>query len=73
MKKKGVCFGCSRRREAVRLVEGREDGMLVHDGILVHRSQRKLGPMRLVSHACGRLSLMSGMPVRNTASLQCPA
>src|SRR5215470_7760485 len=62
-----------RRREAVRLVEGREDGMLVQDGILVHRTQRRLGPMRLASHACGRLSLMSGMPVRNTASLQWPA
>src|SRR5262245_38829799 len=40
-----------RRREAVRLVEGREDGMLVHDGILVNRTQRRLGPMRVASHA----------------------
>src|SRR5262245_23129182 len=43
-----------RRREAVRLVEGREDGMLVHDGILVRRTQRRLGSMRLASHACGQ-------------------
>jgi hypothetical protein len=67
------CHGahCS-AREGGRLAEGREDGMLVHEGILVHRTERRLGPMRLASHACGRLSLMSGMPVRNTASLQCP-
>ena len=59
-------------REAVRLAEGREDGMLVHDDLLVHGTRRGLTRCFLASHACGRLSLMSGMPVRNTASLQCP-